>query len=385
MNPKVAIIRGKFLNRYEMQFFEPLIADFDLTAFGSMTAFHDRFAFPTIKLLSPVDLPDFPYKMPVLNRLFVDAHYLFGLEGRLRGFDLVHSAEAYFHYTQQALNAKKKGYVKKVIATVLENIPFNNERIRGRRAFKTRARNELDHIIALTNKTREVLLVEGADPEKITVISHFIDTKRFHPAQKKKYDKTVTILFVGRMEEEKGVLDLLSAARLLAGDGELRHRAVHWLFVGSGTKKNEVERTETISNLKMHVHTKCANYSEMPDIYRRADIFVAPSKPRIQKVRGEPTPIWLEQYNTALLEAQASGLPIVTTKTGGIPENIGDAGVLVPPGDIQKLSVAIKRFILDPKSRREYGKKARQRAELVHAKEIGAKKLRDLYRKLLGT
>src|SRR3990172_12886687 len=159
MKKKIAIVRGKFLNRYEMQFFEPLIRDFDITAFGSLTSFHDRFRFPVVKLPSPMDLPDFPYKMSVLNRLLTDAHYLVGLEEKLRGFDLVHTAETYFHYTQQCLNAKRKGYVKKVIATVLENIPFNNEGIWGRKAFKKRAREELDHVIALTHKTKEVLLL----------------------------------------------------------------------------------------------------------------------------------------------------------------------------------------------------------------------------------
>ncbi len=156
---KIAVVRGKFLNKYEMQFFEPLSKRFDITAFGSLTSYHDQFAFPTVKLPSPMDLPDFPYKMPVLNRIFTDAHYLVGLEDRLKGFDLVHTAETYFHYTQQCLNAKKKGYVRKVIATVLENIPFNNEGIRGRKAFKARARRELDHIIALTKKTKAALIL----------------------------------------------------------------------------------------------------------------------------------------------------------------------------------------------------------------------------------
>src|SRR5581483_1784343 len=112
----------------------------------------DAFAFPVVKLPSPMDLPDFPYKMPILNRIFTDAHYLLGLEENLKGYDLVHTAETYFHYTQQAIEAKQKGQVKKVIATVLENIPFNNEGIWGRKEFKSNARENLDHMIALTER-----------------------------------------------------------------------------------------------------------------------------------------------------------------------------------------------------------------------------------------
>ena len=78
-----------------------------------------------------MDIPDFPYKMPILNRMFTDAHYLLGLEDRLKGFDLVHTAETYFRYTQQCLDAKKKGYVKKVIATVLETIRLTTKAFGG--------------------------------------------------------------------------------------------------------------------------------------------------------------------------------------------------------------------------------------------------------------
>lgn len=368
--PKIAIVRGKFLNAYEMQMYEPLVDRYDLCAFGSLTCYHDRFAFPVVKLPSPADIPDAPYKMPILNRLLIDAHYLWGLETKLTGFDIIHTAETYFHYTQQSLSARRKA---KVVATVLENIPFNNEGIWGRKRFKARARRELDHMVALTQKTRAALLAEGADPGKITVIPHFVDTKRFHPAPKRDNTKSLTILFAGRFEEEKGVLDLLSAARVLAADDALRPYTINWLFVGSGT----------INISSTHVRAKYVNYEAMPKVYQEADVFVAPSKPRTVLVRGKPTPTWEEQYCTVLLEAQAAGLPIVTTRTGGIPENIGDAGIVVSAGDVRQIARAIKEFILKPKLRAMFAKKARRRAMAVHDVTIGANKLDLLYQRLL--
>lgn len=370
MKPTIAIIRGTFLNRYEMQFFEPLVHDFRITAFGSLTPFHDQFSFPVVKLASPMDLPDFPYKMQILNRMFIDAHYLWGLEEKLQGFDVVHTAETYYHFTRQALNAKKKGYVKKVIATVLENIPFNNEGIWGRKSFKARARNELDHIIALTNKTRDALITEGADPKKITVIPHFVDTKRFS-SHDVKDSKNLTILFVGRLEEEKGVLDLIEAIKILSRDEALQKYILHFIFCGKGSIK--------VNLFDGHVRVREANYDEMPEVYRNADIFVAPSKARI--AHGRLT--WEEQYNTALLEAQASGLPIVTTNSGGISENVGKAAVIVPPGSIPMIAEAIKQFILNPKLRDAYGKMARERAQKVHDISIGANTLKHLYQAIL--
>ncbi len=380
MKPKIAVVRGKFLNAYEMQFYEPLVKKFSITGFGSKTSFHSRFAFPTIQLASPMDLPDFPFKMPVLNRIFTDAHYLFGLENKLKGFDIVHTAETYFHYTQQCLDAKRRGYVKKVIATVLENIPFNNEGITGRKDYKKRARVELDHIIALTNKTKDALLAEGADEKKITVISHFVDTKRFKPAadvERRRFapnKKYFTVLFAGRLEEYKGVFDILDAAAMLRQDRVLKGFDIHYLFVGDGSQKEKMYIKEYALGLSGSVSHRSARYSEMPEIYNQADLFIAPSK---------PTPTYTEQYCTALLEAQAAGLPIVTTKSGGIPENIATAGILVAPGDSAAMAYALKNYMMHAPLRRMYGHKARKRAVTVHDSLIGAGKLARLYSALL--
>ncbi|MBI4066187.1 glycosyltransferase family 4 protein [Candidatus Gottesmanbacteria bacterium] len=379
--PKIALVRGKFLNTYEMQMYEPLVGRYDITAFGSLTSYHDRFVFPAVKLPSPMDLPEFPYNMSILNRLFVDAHYLWGLEEKLTDYDIVHTAETYFHYTQQCLNVRREGRVKKVVATVLENIPFNNEGIWGRKRFKARARRELDHIVALTHKTKETLLAEGADPKKITVIGHFIDTKRFKPdptQQRRLADRKrrkFRILFAGRLEEYKGVYDVVQAVWMLVGDIELAMYQLTLVMVGDGSEQEKLKRIVREYGLGDRVDFQQASYEQMPEVYRQADIFVAPSKPRIR---------WEEQYCTVLLEAQASGLPIVTTATGGIPENIKDAGVVVTPGDVQAIARGIKAYILDPKLRISYAKKARARALGVHDITIGAKKLDELYQMLLS-
>lgn len=379
---KLAIVRGKFLNAYEMQAFEPLIKKYFVTAFGSLRPYHDSFAFPVVKLASPMDLPQFPLKMQILNRLFTDAHYLFDLEQQLQGYDIVHSAETYFHYTQQCLAAKKKKYVKKVVATVLENIPFNNEGIRGRKAFKMRARNELDHMIALTNRTKEALLLEGASENKITVIGHGINTKRFVPSidwlaeMGNKRKKKLTILFVGRLEEYKGVFELLYASKHLINDKKLQKFHLNFLFVGQGSQKEAMLEMEKRLGIEQFVNHLSVPYTEIAHMYQLADIFVAPSK---------ADRYWQEQYNTTLLEAQSAGLPIVSTLSGGIPENLADAGILVQPSDVLSLAQAIKRFMLDPMQRVFYARKARERAETVHDSEIIAKKLSDVYKKVLAS
>lgn len=375
MKPKIAIIRGKFLNAYEMQFFEPLTDKFDLVGFGSLYPMAENFDFPVVKLPSPMDLPDFPGKMPVLNRIFTDAHYLWGLERKLAGFDLVHSAETYYRYTQQALNAKKRGLVKKVIATVLENIPFNNEGIHGRKEFKARSRSELDHMIALTELTRQTLITEGTDPDNISTLGHFIDTKKFSPRTEKSHNTNKTIvLFCGRLEEYKGIFDIVEAAKLIYSDPKIANKAF-FKFVGQGSQKKRLLDLIAKYGLTDQFEFTDAGYEKMPDIYREADIYVAPSK---------PSKYWIEQYNTTLLEAQASGLAIITTNSGGIPENVGNTARLIDPGDIPALTRELTGLISLPRLREDMGRLARKRAEKVHDIRIGARKLAQIYGEVLN-
>lgn len=388
MKPRIAVIRGKFLNRYEMQFFEPLTAWFDITAFASRTPFHDTFTFPVTKLISPMDIPDFPYKLSLINRLFTDAQYLFGLEYALKGFDLVHTAETYYRYTQQSLDAKKRGFVKKVIVTVLETIPFNNEGISGRSTYKERTRNEADHLVALTERAKHTLIQEGADPKKITVIPHFIDTRRFHPSpdwKKRAVAKRMerTILFTGRLEEYKGILDIFSAMDILTTDPDLRSYRLHLQLVGDGSLRNMVKRQTDQIGKKWHLHCSSAKYEQMPQVYRNADLYVAPSKPRVVSRFGRSITTWEEQYGVALMEAQASALPIVTTSSGAIPENVRDAALVVSPGNPMELAQAMKRFLTSTPLRLEYASRARSRAIHHHDLQVGAHRMKQLYETIL--
>lgn len=375
---KIAIVRGKHLNKYEMQFYEPLAKKYHLVGFASLRPFHDKFAFPVIKLPSPMDLPNFPYKMPILNRLLVDAQYLFGLEKHLRGFDIAHCAETYMHFTQQCLNTKKRGYVKKVVATVFENIPFGNEGIWGRKKFKKRAIEELDHIIAISQRSKEALILEGCNPKKITIINQHIDTTVFKPkgGEDKQLagGKMVNILFVGRLELYKGVYEVIFAAKKLLSDKDLRDYHLIFTLIGEGGEKKRLLELEKRMGISQRIIHKIVSYEKMPQEYQKADIFVAPSR---------ATRHWQEQFSTVLLEAQASGLPIVTTLSGAIEENVGEAAVKVQPGDFLSLAEAIKKFILNPKLRQEYGKKARERAVKYFDAKLGAKKLEEVYQKVL--
>jgi len=374
MKPKVALVRGKFLNQYEMQVYEPLVDRYSLTAFGSTNPFHEKFAFPVVKLWSPVDLPNFSYKMPILNRLFKDAHYLLGLEKALDGFDIAHTAETYYHYTTQCLNAKRDGRVRAVVSTVLETIPYNNEGIWGRKSMKLRARKEVDHFIAVSKRAKDALIEEGTNPNKITVIPYGIDTKRFTTYQRNADNAALHILFVGRLEVEKGVLDVLEAYIRLVKNEKKLGKKLYLTIVGSGSLEATLIARIKRAGVSDKVTLKISSYNDMPKVYEMADIFVAPSK---------PTKTWEEQYNIALLEAQSAGLPIITTRSGAISENVGDAAILIAPDDAQALANALTQLIINPKLRVSLGKKARLRAKTVHDIFLVSQKIDNLYKEVL--
>ncbi|MBI2029103.1 glycosyltransferase family 4 protein [Candidatus Gottesmanbacteria bacterium] len=372
MKTKIAIVRGKFLNKFELQFFEPLVSKYQLLGVGSKSAFAHKYKLPVVKLVSPVDLPDFPGKMPILNRLFVDANYLYGLEKAIEGYDIAHCAESYYHFTIQCLNAKKKGLVKKVVVSIYENIPFAAEGIWGRKSFKKRVYKESDHIIAVSNKTKSALIKEGVSSKKISVITQHINTNIFYPVSKKR--NNITILFTGRLEIYKGVFDFMNAANILIKDKNLKDHKLTFMMVGQGSQKNNLIKLQKKLGIEKFFSMTAIPYENMPAVYQDADIFIAPSR---------TTKHWQEQFSTVLLEAKASGLAIISTRTGGIPENVGTAGILVKEGDYREIARNAKKLILDSDYRVKLGKMARNNAISRFTINKGAQKLDNIYEAVL--
>lgn len=325
---KITIIRGSFLNPFELQNYYPLIVKHQITCVSSKFPINDRIKLPLQKLWSLTDIP-LPFKYAVLNRIFKDAHYLFGLQNIINGSDVVHVAETYFHYTLQALYAKRKGLVKKVVSTVWEVIPHNNESLPGRRCIKEVARTETDHFLAVTNVAKQTLIKEGVSENKITVVPMGVDLSRFKPAKTQR-KKAKNILFVGRLVPEKGIGELLSA---YAAE-KFHNPQLTLTLIGSGPLKNKCLAAGAI--------VKQASYQQIHREYKNADIFILPSK---------PTQTWEEQYGMVLIEAMACGLPIITTNTPVLHEVCGPAALYFLPGDSLQLSSQLHALINDDQLR----------------------------------
>jgi len=176
------------------------------------------------------------------------------------------------------------------------------------------------------------------------------------------------------MEWSKGVYEVIFSAKKLLTDPELKNYYLNFTLVGEGGEKKRIFDLEKRLGIEKWLTHKAVLYEKMPEEYQKADIFLAPSL---------ITRHWQEQFGMVLIEAMACGLPIITTLSGAIEEVVGEAAVKVQPGDFFSLTRAIKNFILNPKARREYGKKARERAVKYFDIEIGAKKLEEVYKKVL--
>ncbi len=359
---KVKIIRGAFLNSFEMQNYSPLKDEFDIEVISSKKPMSDKVGLPLTKLFSPTDLPNIPFKYPILNRLFGDAHKLYGLSKKIKGADIVHVAETYFGYNRQAIRQKRRGVVKKVVSTVWETIPFNNETLSGRKRNKKYSRENIDHFIAVTEKAKSALIKEGVAEAKITVIPIGVDLARFKHRPNKKNKRNINILCVSRLVPEKGVLDLLEAFWEL----KKTFKNINLTVVGSGPLKSEFTGFKNI-------YVKSVPYEKMHLEYANADIFCLPSR---------NTKTWEEQFGMCLIEAMASGLPIVATKTGAIPEVCGEVALLTKPESPHLLQNALHKLIYNKELRRTIGKASRLFAVKHYDRFMTAKRIGSLYRKI---
>ncbi|KXK07611.1 MAG: hypothetical protein UZ21_OP11001000970 [Microgenomates bacterium OLB22] len=117
---KILVVRGAFLNIFEMQSYVPLKEQVDIRAIGSHRPIHTYVGIPTTRFFSPYDLGTIGQSIPlwpqmiraVANRTIGDPHFLLGLERYVREngpFDIAHGAETYYGYDLQLAKLKKEG------------------------------------------------------------------------------------------------------------------------------------------------------------------------------------------------------------------------------------------------------------------------------------
>lgn len=176
-----------------------------------------------------------------------------------------------------------------------------------------------------------------------------------------------TVGFAGRLVPEKGLDVLLDAVFGLGGDWRLE-------LIGSGPLADHLARRAQAIGYADRVRTGPQPSAAMPERLRDLDVLALPSLTR---------PNWREQFGRALVEAMACGVAVVGSDSGEIPQVIGDAGLVVPEGDILALRAALRRLRDDPALRQTLATRGRERALARYTQRHIARQTYDVYRAVL--
>jgi glycogen synthase len=187
-------------------------------------------------------------------------------------------------------------------------------------------------VLVITSRLYRLLASDGVEENRIHLIPPGVNPSLFEGPFEDPFASIgrPRVLFVGRLAPQKGVGTLVAAA------GLLKHPSALVLLVGDGPERKALEREAKRIGVGDRLHfVGFVAHEELPAVLAHADLLVLPSL--------------YEELGTVLLEAMQAGLPIVASKTGGIPDVIEDGvnGMLVAPGEPEALARAIDRLLAD--------------------------------------
>jgi glycosyltransferase involved in cell wall biosynthesis len=207
--------------------------------------------------------------------------------------------------------------------------------------------------ICVSDHVREyVLRKAGGSIDRLWMVPNGIDTERFRPLASGVPGDPV-VLYVGRMEPEKGVHLLVAACRQLKDRGvRFRLRVVGGKYLGEGSPVGPYQHRLAADAAALGDQVEFIPFVDrmnIPAVYQSAAIFCAPS-------------IWDEPFGLTVAEAMSSGLPVVLSRRGALPVVAGDAGVYFDPPDVAALADRLAELLADEPRRRALGAAGRARA-----------------------
>lgn len=212
------------------------------------------------------------------------------------------------------------------------------------RAMVPRFLERADRVIVVSEHTREDVVAQyGLDPGRVHVVPEGVDP-RFRPdpapsaidAVRRRYGlPRRMILYVGTIQPRKNLTTLVDAfARLRTGHSDVGlviAGARGWLYEPFLQRLRDPDLGSSV------VLAGRIAEPDLPAVFAAAEIFVYPSL--------------FEGFGLPPLEAMASGIPVVSSDATSLPEVVGDAGVLVPPLDVEGWATALERLLGDPEER----------------------------------
>ncbi len=211
--------------------------------------------------------------------------------------------------------------------------------------------NQMDLVFVPSGSTAEELAQKGIEPQKLRIYPQGVDVELFHPSKRngvleKRYQVKdgLKLLYVGRVSKEKNLQLLGKAFKSLVRS----HPDLKLFIVGDGPYQEEMRREMAGTPC---IFTGYLAGERLAEVYASCDLFVFPST--------------TDTFGNVVLEAQASGLPVIVTDAGGPRENVidGETGAIVPGDDEEGLRQAIDRLLVRPRRLKEMGRAARDYAK----------------------
>jgi glycosyltransferase involved in cell wall biosynthesis len=192
-------------------------------------------------------------------------------------------------------------------------------------------------IIAITREMKQWWEWTGSLPERTPFIPYGVDVERFHPVSDARLQlglspRDLILLYVGRLDQEKGLFDALDALDRARNAGDLGQLRLE--IVGEGPLRDELEQNILQRNLQTVVRLRGAKRrQDLPCWYSAADALLLPS--------------WIEPFGRVILESMACGTPVLSTATGGPQDHVldGKTGFLFPPRDPEALSRLVQSIV----------------------------------------
>ncbi len=234
-----------------------------------------------------------------------------------------------------------------------------------------------DLMVARNQEAAEVLRRKGYSGET-KVVPNAVDCALFAPKSEEDREAVRSrfswytpgdflVGYVGRLVPEKGLAGALEALAQQPSH-------THFVFIGDGPMGVELQQLGQTLNVSQRVHFLGNKpLTELPDLMNALHILVLPSL---------TTARWKEQFGRVLIEAGASGVAVIGSSSGAIPEVIEDAGLIFPEGDVPAFSEAIARLRENTALREKCGRIGLERAHGRFSWNCVADEMMSLYRRL---
>jgi glycosyltransferase involved in cell wall biosynthesis len=230
-----------------------------------------------------------------------------------------------------------------------------------------------DRVVVLSETVSGTLRRSGLPQRKLQTIANGVEVERFREARPSLKNGSCTanesiVGFVGRLVPGKGVDILLRAAPRIFS----RHPNSRFVLVGDGPCRQQLQ--SLAAHLGIADRVLFAGMREdMPQVYASIDLLVLPSL--------------CEAMPMCILEAMAAGKPVIATRVGAVPQLIDQdqTGVLIEPGDVMGLSVAVLKLLENPERARQLGENGRARTIEQFSADSMARRYLQLYSEVANT